>query len=168
MTKLQEKGFTEKDIINLKLENQKLKDLEFLRSQIPPDLFTKPADINSFMKDTPESKDKNNRMFIEIRFHKNTSTTMRKNAEVFRLKKNHQNIGTSDYASNLCQYLDQARDITRLSMGDLRNVLNGLQGISTIGKVSLAVPRNVNAEVIENMVKPKLMQLINVLNTEST
>ena len=156
MTKLQEKSFTEKDIINLKLENQKLKDLEFLRSQIPPGLFTKPADVNSFMKDTPESKDKNNRMFIEIRFHENTPTTMSKNAEVFRLKKNHQNIGTSDYALNLCQYLDQARDITGLSMGDLRNVLNGLQGISTIGKVSFAVPRNVNAEVIENMGKTEI------------
>ena len=58
-------------------------------------------------------------MFIEIRFQKNTSTAMRKNAEVFRLKKNPQNLNTSDYVSNLCQYLHQARDITGLAMGDL-------------------------------------------------
>ena len=58
------KGFTEKDIINLHLENLKLKDLEFLRNQIPPGPFSKPEDVNSFMGDIPESKDKNNRMFI--------------------------------------------------------------------------------------------------------
>ena len=78
MAGLQEKSFSEKDIINLKLENQKLKDFEFLRNQIPPGPFTKPEDVNSFMEDTPESKDKNNRMFIEIRFQKNTSTAIRK------------------------------------------------------------------------------------------
>ena len=87
MTKLQEKGFTEKGIMNLKVGNQKLKDLEFLRNQIPPTPFTKPEDVNSFMEDIPESKDKNNRIFIVIRFQKNPSTGMRKNAEVFRLKK---------------------------------------------------------------------------------
>ena len=76
MTKIQEKGFTEKDI-NLQLENQKLKDLEFLRNQIPSGPFTKPEDVNSFMEDIPESEDKNNRMFIEIRFQKNTSAAMR-------------------------------------------------------------------------------------------
>ena len=76
MTKLQEKGFTEKDI-NLQLENQKLKDLEFLRNQIPSGPFTKSEDVNSFMEDIPESEDKNNRMFIEIRFQKNTSAAMR-------------------------------------------------------------------------------------------
>ena len=58
------KGFTEKDIINLQLENLKLKDLEFLRNQIPPGPFSKPEDVNSFMGDISESKDKNNRMFI--------------------------------------------------------------------------------------------------------
>ena len=78
MVGLQEKSFSEKDIINLKLENQKLKDLEFLRNQIPPGPFTKPEDVNTFMEDTPESKDKNNRMLIEIRFQKNTSTAIRK------------------------------------------------------------------------------------------
>ena len=108
------------------------------------------------MEDIPESKDKNNRLFIEIRFQTNTSTAMRKNAEVFRLKKNHQNLDISDYASNLFQYLHQARGITGLSMGDLQNVLNCLQGISTIDKVPVAVPSNVNAEFIENISETKI------------
>ena len=127
MATLQEKGFTEKDIINLKLENQKLKDLEFWRSQTPPGPFTKPEDINSFIEDIPESKNKNNRMFIEIKFQKNTSTATRKIAKTFKSKKNHQNLGTSDSSSNLCQSLDHAWGLTGLSLGVLRNVFDDLQ-----------------------------------------
>ena len=41
-------------------------------------------------------------------------------------------------------------------MGDLQNVLNGLLGISTNGKVPVAVPSNVNGEVIENMSKTEI------------
>ena len=114
---LQGKCFTERDIINLKLENQKLKDLEFLRDQIPPGPFTKPEDVNSCMEDIPESKDKNNRMFMEIGFQKNTSAAMRKKAEMFRMEKNRQNLDISDYASNLYQYLDQARGYYRTIHG---------------------------------------------------
>ena len=85
---------------------------------------------------------------------------MRKNpalyffSPVFRLKKNHQNLDNSHYASNLCQYLDQAKGITGLSMGDLQNLLNGLQSISI--KVPVAVPSNVNAEIIENTSKTEI------------
>ena len=43
-----------------------------------------------------------------------------------------------------------------VSMGNLQNVLNGLQCISTIGKVSVAVPSNLNAEVIENIRKAEI------------
>ena len=88
-------------------------------------------------------------MFTEIRSQRNTSTAIGKNPEVFRLKKNHQNLDT--YASYLCQYLYQTKGITRLSMGNLQNVLNGLKHISTIDKVPVTVPSNVNAEAIENI-----------------
>ena len=121
------KRFTEKDIINLKLENQKLKDLEFWRSQTPPGPFTKPEDITSFIEDIPETKDKNNRMFIEIKLQKNRSTATRKNAKTFRSKKNHQNLDTFDSSSNLCQYFYHAWVITGLSLGVLRSVFDDLQ-----------------------------------------
>ena len=103
MVCLQEKGFTEKDLLNLKLDDLKLKDLEFLQNQIPPGPFTKVDDVNQYMEDTPETKEKNNRMFIEIRFQKNTSAAMRKDAEVFGLNKIYHNLNTIDYAANLCQ-----------------------------------------------------------------
>ena len=69
-------------------------------------------------------KNKNRRMYHEVRFHRNTSQALKKEAAVFRLKKDSRNLQTTEYANNLCQYLDQSR-----SMYDLRNVLTGLNGV---------------------------------------
>ena len=38
----------------------------------------------------------------------------------------HKNLDTSNYVENLCEYRNHARCSTKLSMGDLRNFLNGL------------------------------------------
>ena len=83
MVALQEKGFTEKDMLNLKLENQKLEDLEFLRTQIPPGPFTKKEEVTDFMEVIPESKEKDLRMYKEIWFQKNSTTAIKKDAPVF-------------------------------------------------------------------------------------
>ena len=64
------KCFTENDMLNLKLEYQKLEDLEFLRTQIPPGPFTKKEEVIDFMEVIPESKEKNLRMYKEIRFRR--------------------------------------------------------------------------------------------------
>ena len=53
-------------------------------------------------------------------------------------------------------------------MGDLQNVLKGLQGISTIDRVPVSLPRNVNAEVIESTSKTEIDAVEYVLNMEST
>ena len=63
---------------------------------------------------------------IEVRFQRNTSKIYKTDAAVFRLK----NLTTMEYATNLCKYLDQSRSVTNLSIGDLRNVLTGLNGAS--------------------------------------
>ena len=77
----------------------------------------------------PESKEKNEQMYRAVRFQRNSSTAMKRNAEVFRLKRLHKNHEKIDYATNMCQYLDQTRGISSISMDDLRNVLNGPNSI---------------------------------------
>ena len=132
MAGLQVQGYNEKEVLNLKLEAQKLEDLEFLKNQTYPGPFTNITDVNAFMEAVPESKLKNDRMYREIRFQRNSSTALKRDAKVFRLKGAHKNLDTSDYASNLCQYLDHSKGGSNLSMGDLRNVLNGLNSIMMV------------------------------------
>ena len=82
------------------------------------------------METEPESEENNRRMYREVRFQKNTSQCLKKEAAVFRLKRNSINLSTIEYSSNLSQYLDQSRNVTNLTMNDLRNVLTGLNGLN--------------------------------------
>ena len=128
MVQLQAQGYNEKEVLNLKLEAQKLDDLEFRKSQTFPGPFSNINEVQSFMDAVPDSKVKNGRMYREVRFQRNSSTALKRDAVVFRLKCAHKNLETIDYATNLCKYIDQSKGVT-LSMGDLRNVSNGLNGI---------------------------------------
>ena len=98
----------------------------------------KPRQAKTFTEQTPESKEKNQQMYIEVRFQKNTSKFLKKDNAIFRLKRDEKNLPMSDYVFNLCLYFDQSRCVGSSSMGDLRNVLNSLKS-STID----SVPQNV-------------------------
>ena len=126
MREMEQKGFSAKQIVNTKIEGQKLDDLDFLAKQNKPGPLTTSESVGTFMENEPESPAKNERMYREIRFQRNSSQSLKKEAAVFRLKRNGKNLETSEYASNLCQYLDQSRSVTNLTMSDLRNVLIGL------------------------------------------
>lgn len=52
------------------------------------------------------------------------------------MKRAHKNLKTLHYATQLCQYLDQAKGISSITMGDLRNVLNGLNSIAEVDATS--------------------------------
>lgn len=65
-------------------------------------------------------------MYIEVRFQRNTSQAINKEA-VFRLKCNGKDLETDNIA-NLSLYFDQSRRVSNLTLGDLRNVLTGLNG----------------------------------------
>ena len=68
MLELQEKGYSEKAILNTETESQKLQDLEYLKQQLNPGLFTRIEQVKTFMEQIPESKEKNQGMYIEVRF----------------------------------------------------------------------------------------------------
>ena len=48
------------------------------------------------MKQIPESKEKNEQMYIKVRFQKNTSEFLKKDNATFRLKRDEKNLPTSD------------------------------------------------------------------------
>ena len=62
------------------------------------------------------------------------------------------NLETSEYASNLCQYLDQSRSVTNLTMSDLRNVLIGLS--HTEDMASMPNETNVQTSSLNSYSKP--------------
>ena len=57
--------------------------------------------VIEFMESEPDSKEKNERIYREVRFQRNSSQSLRKDAAVFRLRRNGKNLDTEEYASNL-------------------------------------------------------------------
>ena len=63
MKKLQVEGFQQQDILNVKKDANKLKDLEYLKKQTPVRPFTSCQEVEKYMETTPESKSKNDRLY---------------------------------------------------------------------------------------------------------
>ena len=121
MKKMEEEGNLKKDIDNNHVGNIKYSDLEYLKERGGP--FTKPEEVIEFDQNTPESKEKNQRLYTEVRYAKNVCMSMKHTASVFRLKRDYKNLTSKKYVENLCQYLGDARSKTVLTARDLRELL---------------------------------------------
>ena len=65
------------------------------------------------------------KLYIEVYFQRNISQSLKKEAAVFRLKRNGKKLET-EYAANLSLYFDQSR--SNLTLSDLKNILTELSG----------------------------------------
>ena len=126
MRKMEETGNLKKDVDNNHIESVKYRDLEYLKEK--NGLFTTAEEVRDFDANTPESSEKNKRLYIEVRYAKNSCLSLKHTASVFRLKKVHKNLSSKEYVENLCQYLSDARNKTALTAADLSLVLTDLIG----------------------------------------
>ena len=126
MILLQENSFALKEAETTKRAATILKDTEFLKSQNIPGPFTSVEEVEKFMDAQPESTEKNQRMYREVRFHRMTSSRKKESDPVFRLKQSGKNLETIDYANNLKCYLEKTRRLKNISLEDLGSVLNVL------------------------------------------
>ena len=66
--------------------------MEYLKAQIPPGPFTSADDVDQLMKAEVDEKEKNERLYIEVRYAKMTTSNMKTSSAVFRLKKDYKNL----------------------------------------------------------------------------
>ena len=128
MRELEIQGFTAKEALHFSCESKKLSDLAVLKQQEVPGPFTSSKEIQTFINSYPDSKEKNKRMYIEVRFAKESSLSLKRTASVFKLKSGCKDLTTEDYAINLCKYFDCSKSHSTLTIRDLNNVLTGLKG----------------------------------------
>ena len=129
MKALEEEGYSAKEILNTKKDANKLKDLQFLKDEIPPGPFTNADAVSRYVDDSNIKDDvKNKRLYIEIRYAKNTSLSLKETSSVFRLRTKHQqNLTSEEYADNLMQYLNNTRKVGNISADDLSSALLALR-----------------------------------------
>ena len=97
---LKKKGMEEKKLSNVAQDMQRNGDLAKLTEQGGP--FTKQEQVDDFLKRTDlDDTAKNKRLYMEVRFAKNSSLSYPKSSDIFRLKEKGRNLSTSVYAVNL-------------------------------------------------------------------
>ena len=62
MKALAEEGYSQKEMENLNIEQQKGNDFEFLKKESIPGPFTSSDDVKKFMTTKPESKNKSKQL----------------------------------------------------------------------------------------------------------
>ena len=83
----------------------------------------KVEEVVDFDKKAEESKEKNVRLYTEVRYAKNSCLSIKHTASVFRLKHDHKNLSSKEYVENLSQYLGDARSKKMLTTEDLQDLL---------------------------------------------
>ena len=66
--RLQEEGYDQSVMLNAKKESDKLKDLSILKGKIPPGPFSSVKEVHDFMLLPMDEKERNNRLYTEVRF----------------------------------------------------------------------------------------------------
>ena len=72
MKKYEEKGYSEKEALNIRTEVKKLCDIEFLKKQNPPGPFTRSNEVSHYLGSDINDAVKNKRLYIEFRLAKRT------------------------------------------------------------------------------------------------
>ena len=129
MEQLRKDGFDDKDLVNLKKDADKLKDLEFLKAQTIPGPFTSKEEVDEFLEREKDEILMNQRLYIEVRYAKATCQSMTNPSKFIKLKRNGNNFASEEYASCLKQDFDTSRNMTKLTMPDLHHVIGGVQGV---------------------------------------
>ena len=65
-------------------------------------------------------------MYVEIRFARDSSVTLPKSSDIFRLKSSYRNLATAQYAENLKMYLDKVAANTSATLEDFNAAVTDL------------------------------------------
>ena len=111
------------------MKQKKLEDVEFIKSQSIPGPFTSKKEVQDYFMnaDIPDIE-KRERLYKKVRYARKTSLSLPPNAAVFKLRNGGRYLETKDYAKNLSEFLDDSKCVKSLTMSDLHEVLNQIQG----------------------------------------
>lgn len=119
---LKRKGMDAKEISNISVDKQRNADLNKLTEVGGP--ITTPEQVTQFMdRSDVDEKTKNTRLYLEVRFAKNSSLSLPKSSDIFRLKRKGKNLPSKEYSDNLSTYLSKITCTVNMEMKDFREAL---------------------------------------------
>ena len=85
-------------------------------------LITTAEEVQEYIAQT-DDPNMNKRLYVEVRYAKNTSLRLKHTDPIFRLKRNGKNLVNEEYVENLTSYLGSARKTSTISVNDLENAI---------------------------------------------
>ena len=70
-----------------------------------------------------EENEKNKKLYVELRYARVSSNTLKETASIFHLKQNGRNLATQEYADNLIKCVYDTESMDTLTLADLNTVL---------------------------------------------
>ena len=124
-SKLQDAGLTKKQIAALAVEKRRMKDLEKLKSYGGP--MTTPEEVDKLVDDDALTDDeKLARIYIEVRYARDTTLSLPRGSDLFDLKKNYKNLSLDTYRKNLKVYLSKVTSASITTWEDYDNAVSKL------------------------------------------
>lgn len=97
---------TSKEAAKVSCEKRKLSDLDKLVSSGGP--FTRAKQVDDYLKKKkPSNKEKQDRLYTEVRYARDTTLSLPRTSELFRLKEKSQTLPLQKLATNLKVYLNK-------------------------------------------------------------
>ena len=123
---MEKAGMGKKEIESLVSEKRKVKDLDKLKSYGGP--FTKPEEVDEYVarKDKSE-KEKQDRLYTEVRYARDTSLSLPKKSELFRLKEKYKSLPIAKFSGNLKVYLGKVSTNASASWEDFDRAVKTLK-----------------------------------------
>ena len=147
MEEIEKQGVSSQEAAALTEERKKLCDLKFLKSLDPPGPFTSAGEVDRYMKSTAVTEeDRSERLYIEVRYAKSSTSSMNRSSAVFRMKKNHKRLDAEDYAHNLRLYFGCINSISTITRADFSSILTGLNAAANGSTTSKAVANLLDSE----------------------
>ena len=127
---LRKQGMQDKEIANLAVDRRRNKDLDSLKAMGGP--FTSAAAVDQYiLSGECDNEAKLNRLYLEVRYARDTSLSLPKTSDLFRLIKDHKKLPLSTYAVNIKLYLNNITSNAEVTMYDFSKVMDALLSNST-------------------------------------
>ena len=113
---LSKEGLSAKEAQNLSVDQRRNADLQKLKLFGGP--FCSSQEVKVFLSSVASEEEKVSRLYLEVRYARDSSVSFPKNSDIFRLKKAYRNLDAKTYAENLMIFLDKVSFRNTVEMGD--------------------------------------------------
>ena len=118
---LSKAGLGVKEQQNIAVDQRRNSDLDKIKKMGGP--FCSSQEVRDFISSEMTEGEKVDRLYLEVRYARDSCVSFPKNSDIFRLKKAYRKLDSKTYGGNLIIFLDKVTYRNNISMNDFENAL---------------------------------------------